>query len=231
MSKPVAPQASAPFDITQWMTAEVRAAYGRLVRVKRFAAGAVIYIRGDEAREMYRIVSGSVRLYASGGDGREVVFRWFESGDTFGEASLIDDEPRPQTAEAVVESALEVLDAAAFDQLRRNHRDFDEALLRLLSRQMRFANTLVVDLSLGDLAGRIARRILEAVSVRAAQDQARSTFDCAISQAELAPMVGASRQTVNRTLQQMQASGIITTEYNRITVQDLPGLRAMAAST
>jgi len=92
------PLAIAPFDITQWMTPPVRQAYTAAVSRRRFYAGQIIYVLGDEAGAMYRIVSGSVRVFATRGDGREVVFVRFEPGDAFGESSLIDHEPRPQTA-------------------------------------------------------------------------------------------------------------------------------------
>jgi CRP/FNR family cyclic AMP-dependent transcriptional regulator len=224
---PTPPQNSR-FDMVQWMTPQVRAAFHASASRRRLSAGQIIYVFGDAASEMYRIVSGSVRLFATRSDGREVVFLRFQPGDCFGEASLIDSETRPQTAQAVTDVELEVIDAAAFRRLRRAYREYDEALLRLLSQQMRFANSLFIDLSLNDLLGRIARRILEAAQASRAPCDGASTLDLPLSQAEIASMVGASRQTVNRALQQMQSMGLLQTEYNRIIVHDLGWLRSLA---
>jgi CRP/FNR family transcriptional regulator, cyclic AMP receptor protein len=224
---PTPPQNSR-FDMVQWMTPQVRAAFHASASRRRLSAGQIIYVFGDAASEMYRIVSGSVRLFATRSDGREVVFLRFQPGDCFGEASLIDSETRPQTAQAVTDVELEVIDAAAFRRLRRAYREYDEALLRLLSQQMRFANSLFIDLSLNDLLGRIARRILEAAQASSAPCDGASTLDLPLSQAEIASMVGASRQTVNRALQQMQSMGLLQTEYNRIIVHDLGWLRSLA---
>jgi CRP-like cAMP-binding protein len=214
--------------MVQWMTPQVRAAFHASASRRRLSAGQIIYVFGDAASEMYRIVSGSVRLFATRSDGREVVFLRFQPGDCFGEASLIDNETRPQTAQAVTDVELEVIDAAAFRRLRRAYREYDEALLRLLSQQMRFANSLFIDLSLNDLLGRIARRILEAAQASRGPSDGASTLDLPLSQAEIASMVGASRQTVNRALQQMQSMGLLQTEYNRIIVHDLGWLRSLA---
>ena len=224
---PTSPQNSR-FDMVQWMTPQVREAFHASASRRRLLAGQIIYVFGDAASEMYRVVSGSVRLFATRSDGRQVVFLRFQPGDCFGEASLIDNETRPQTAQAVTDVELEVIDAAAFRRLRRAYREYDEALLRLLSQQMRFANSLFIDLSLNDLLGRIARRILEAAQASRAPCDNTATLNLPLSQAEIASMVGASRQTVNRALQQMQSMGLLQTEYNRIIVHDLGWLRSLA---
>jgi CRP-like cAMP-binding protein len=215
--------------MTQWMNPAVRQAYDEAVAHRRLAQGQVIYLHGDDATEMYRIVSGTVRLLTARSDGREVVFLRFGPGDCFGEASLIDREPRPQTAQAVTDVELEVLGGGAFAKLRSGHRNFDEALLRLLSRQMRFANKLFIDLSLNDLVGRVARRLVEAAMAFGERDEDGSSLEFHLSQAEIASMVGASRQSVNRALQQLQAMGVISTEYSGIRVHDLARLRDLAA--
>ena len=222
------PPQNSRFDMIQWMTPQVREAFHASASRRRLSAGQIIYVFGDAAGEMYRIVSGSVRLFATRSDGREVVFLKFQPGDCFGEASLIDNETRPQTAQAVTDVELEVIDAASFTRLRDAYREFDEALLRLLSHQMRFASSLFIDLSLNDLLGRIAGRIQEAAQASRATCDGAATLDLPLSQAEIASMVGASRQTVNKALQQMQSMGLLHTEYNRIIVHDLDWLRSLA---
>jgi CRP/FNR family transcriptional regulator, cyclic AMP receptor protein len=224
---PTPPQNSR-FDMLQWMTPQVREAFHASASRRQLSAGQIIYVFGDAASEMYRIVTGSVRMLATRSDGREVVFLRLQPGDCFGEASLIDNETRPQTAQAVNGVELEVIDAAAFSKLRSAYREYDEALLRLLTHQMRFASSLFIDLSLNDLLGRIARRILEAAQASRAPSNEAATLDLPLSQAEIASMVGASRQTVNRALQQMQSMGLLQTEYNRIVIHDLDWLRSLA---
>src|SRR3984957_8988618 len=129
---PTPPQISR-FDMVQWMTPQVREAFHASASRRRMSVGQIIYVFGEVAGEMYRIVSGSVRLFATRSDGREVVFLRFQPGDCFGEASLIDSETRPQTAQAVTDVELEVIEAGAFTRLRGAYREFEWALLRLLS--------------------------------------------------------------------------------------------------
>lgn len=218
------------FDILQWMEPAASEAFRGALRRRSYPAGQLIYLQGDVGREMYRLASGSVRLSATGSDGREVVLLRFESGDCFGEASLIDKYTRPHTAEALSDVELDVLGAEAFDAIRLEYRSFDAALLQLLSRQMRFSSNLFMDLSLNALPRRIARRILRAAETSDDSYRISAPLKLPLSQAEIAAMVGASRQTVNRILRQMQAEGLLFTEYKNLVVRDLDRLRALAAN-
>lgn len=215
---------TAKFDLLQWMPGPVQVAFRQALRPRRYAAGQIIYLQGDPGLEMYRIASGYVRLSVTRGDGRELIVFLFDPGDCFGGSSLVDGECRPQTAEALTDVELECLDIQAYRRLRQDHRAFDEALMRMLARQMRFASARFADVSLSGLRARVAARILERAQAAEAVTGADMRLKTRLSQAELARMVGASRQTVNRTLRTLQAEGLITTEYGNIVVQDLAGL-------
>lgn len=218
----------ATFDIRQWMDIETLAAFDAAVKPRRYDAGQTIYTQGDQGTEMFRIASGSVRLSVTRSDGREVIFLFFEPGDCFGDSSLVDDEVRPQTAEAMTDTVLEALDKPAFVALQRDHRNFDHALMHLLARQMRVVSTHYVDTSLNDLPSRVAARILEAARAFGATDARGTRVTLRLSQSDLASMVGASRQSVNKTLQVFQARDIIAIEGHSILVRDGDALRRLA---
>lgn len=213
------------FDLVEWIGAPARAALTAAAGTRRIPAGRLIYQQGDAGREMFRIVEGVVRLSVSRGDGKEIVFLHFEEGDCFGVSSLIDGEPRPQTAEAVMPTIVQVIDAPSFAQLRESHRDFEGALLRLLALQMRVVSLHFIEASLSDLTGRVAARLAEY-----ARPATGAGTSVRMPQNEIAALAGASRQSVNRVLQQMQAQGIIATEYNTIEILDFARLAALFAS-
>jgi len=221
--------AAANFDLLQWMDGPARDAFVQCLRPQRYAAGQTIYLQGDVGREMYRIASGSVRLSVSRSDGREVIFLLFEPGDCFGESSLVDDGPRPQTAQAMTDVELQVLDTPAYRRLREGFRAFDDALLHLLARQMRFVSSRYTDLSFNDLRARIAARILEAAQSIGDAGKGGLWLTVPLPQSEIASMVGASRQSVNRALQRLQAEELIATEYHGILIKDVDGLRRLLA--
>lgn len=218
---------SAPsFDLLEWLGPKARTAFVAAARNRPVQAGALIYQQGDEGREIYRILDGKVRLSVAREDGREIVFLLFGKGDCFGVSSLIDDDHRPQTAEAVDDCVLQVVDRAGFQELRGQYREFDASLLRLLALQMRVVSARFIDASLTRLAGRIGTCLLEyAQPCQSGMTHSRMTVR--MSQTELAALVGASRQSVNRVLQQMQDQKLVRLEYNAVHLSSPESLRAM----
>lgn len=217
-------RSSRSFDLLNWTSVATRAAFVAAAGACRVPAGRLIYQQGDPGGEMFRVVEGAVRLSVSRGDGKEIIFLFFEKGDCFGVSSLIDGEPRPQTAEAVTPTVLQVIDAASFARLRESHHDFDGALLKLVTLQMRVVSLHFIEASLSDLTGRVGARLIEyARPVPGKPPTVR------MPQNELAALVGASRQSVNRVLQQMQAHGLIAIDYNTIEIVDQERLRALVS--
>lgn len=218
------------FDLLQWLDEDSRRAFLSSARRRRYAAGQLIYTQGEPGNEMYRLLSGSVRVSVTRSDGRKVVFMLLEPGDAFGESSLVDDEQRPQSAEALTDVEVEALDLQSFNHLRAQYRSFDNALLKLLARQMRAVSTIYADTNLNDLSERVATRILTTARSFGTEADGGVRLSLRISQAEIALMVGASRQSVNKVLQRFQSDGLLTIEYGNILIRDLPGLQRMAGS-
>lgn len=216
-------RSSQNFDLFQWLPADIARKFRRCLRTRHYAAGQVIYWHGDSGSEMYRIASGSVRIITRTDEGREVIYLRFCAGDFFGVASLIDNDTRPHTAEAATATTLELLSKRELDELRWEHRELDDALLRLMCRMMRYSSGLVSDISLNTLEKRVAARILQEAQSQPLNENGR--IFVSISQAEIALMVKSSRQTVNKILQKFQEYGLVETEYNNIHIVDLAGLR------
>lgn len=216
------------YDMLQWMDAEVAQAFQAACVRRHYAAGQIIYLQGDSGQEMYRLISGSVRMSVSRSDGREIIYAMFEPGDCFGDSSMVDDGPRPQTAEARTDVVLDVLDMPSFTRLRERHRRFDDALLKLLASQMRTLSTHFAEASLDELGARVARRILDAIRSFGTAADGGTRLTLRLPQVDIAHMVGASRQSVNKVLQRFRREGLITIEYGNIVVHDPEGIRRAA---
>lgn len=213
---------AAPFDLFQWLPEPVIADFNRLARIRRIEAGEIIYSQGDVGARMYRLSTGAVRLSVARGDGRELLYLLFQPGDCFGVSSLIDGQALPHTAEAATATAIQVLDKAGFERLRHDHRAFDDALLRLVTQHMRLLSGYFADAHLDDLASRVASRVL--ATARSFGRVTPAGVRIALSQAELALMVGGARQTVNRVLQQFCREGLLRTTPKGMVVTSLERL-------
>jgi len=103
--------------------------------LQRFAEGARIFVEGDDGNVMYAVRSGEVGIISAG-----TVLEIARPGETFGELSLIDGEPRGATAIARVDTEVAVIDEHAFNHLVARNPGFALDLLRRLSRRLRQMN-------------------------------------------------------------------------------------------
>jgi CRP-like cAMP-binding protein len=193
-----------------------------------YDASCSIYSQGDPGDEMYRVVNGYVRLSVYHPDGRRVVFLLFGPGDFFGASSLVDQQPRPQTAEALTFVELDVLPKAQFRAIKASHPSFSDALMRLFILQMRVASGSFVRTHLNSLAARVARRILELAGAMGEQGDVAALTTVRVHQSELADMVGAARQSTNRVLKSFQKQGLIDIATGMIMINDATSLEVMA---
>lgn len=206
------------FDFFGSLPDVVRQAFLQAARSRRYAAGQVLYHKGEQGHEMYRVVSGEIRLSYLRESGSELFHTLYRPNDCFGMSSLLDSCPRPQMAEARTDAVVQVLGRRAFNDLRQAYRAFDEALILLLIGDIRGLIDRV-NTRVEVLPSRVARCVL-----KYARPQDGGAMSANLSQSELATRVGASRQSVNKVLGQFQAAGLIRLQYGRIAIDDLPSL-------
>lgn len=201
------------------LAGEVRLRIGSLVRRRRLAGGETLFQKGDPGEGLYAIVSGAVRIITSHEDGRELAFNLLGPGDVFGEIALIDGLARTADAIAVHETELDTLSRADFDRLlsedpvlARNVAVALCGLVRRLSRQVEDANFL-------DIAGRLARVLIDLSSIGGAEIKT--------NQEDLAKMIGATRVSVNQRLQDWRGNGWIELARGRVVVRSPQALLAL----
>ena len=184
--------------------------------------GDVLFREGDVADSLYLVVSGRVAIaIANPIDHRETVVALMDGGDLFGEMSMLDEGPRSAMARALEPSTVF---AIPFDPVVRAFRS-DPALLwgvtRLLATRLRVMDEALADSVFLDVTGRTAKRLLELSSGEA-------EFLLPITQEELAGMVGASRERVNKAIASFIRLGWIDQHERHYTIlkRDALELRA-----
>lgn len=166
------------------------AAKATAVRLER---NNTLFAEGDEAKELYVVRSGRVGIAKRSPDGRESIVALMEPGDMFGEMPLFDMEPRSASARALERSELVRL---PYEAVRAELEAEPGALwdvAALIARRLRNADDAIADAMLLDVTGRTAKRLLEL-----AGDALE--FVLPITQEELAGLVGASRERVNKAI-------------------------------
>ncbi|MGI8871637.1 MAG: Crp/Fnr family transcriptional regulator [Candidatus Limnocylindria bacterium] len=196
----------------------------RHLRRRRFRRGEVIFHQGDAGDALHIVTGGAVKILLPSPEGEEAIIATLRPGDFFGELSLLDGAPRSATAAALEPTETLSLPRADFLELVGADPALRDALLRSLAGELRRLTGHVEELHFLDLAGRLATRL--ARLARDADPEARQdvSLDWPYTQSDLAAMIGATRQSVNRLLSDLVGSGLLRIERDRLVIPDVEEL-------
>jgi len=153
----------------------------------------VLFTEGDSPDSLYVVLRGRIAMVNTSVDGRESVLALMDRGDLFGEMGMLDDRPRSATARALEPSALLRIPYAPVVTVLESSPSLLWGVVRLLAGRIRNMDEALADSVFLDVTGRTAKRLLEL-------SNGNDEFVLPLTQEELAGMVGASRERVNKAI-------------------------------
>lgn len=178
--------------------------------------GTVVLTEGDIGDSLYAIAKGRVKVFIGDEDGREIILKILGPGDFFGEMSLIDKQPRSASVATLENTTLRILSQNAFQECLTRAPAIASTVMTALAKRLRDADRKISNLALMDVYGRVANTLLEL----AIQSDGKLIVGEKLSQQDIANMVGASREMVNRILKDLTERGYISVESKQITIHD-----------
>lgn len=187
---------------------------------RTYAKNAVVLTEGEMGDSLYMIQSGKVKVVIGDEEGRELILKILGPGDFFGEMSMIDKQPRSASVTTIEPATFLVLSNAAFERCVEQAPRIANMVMRILAQRVREADRKIGTLALMDVYGRVASTLLEL----AVYTNGKLVVGEKLSQQDLANMVGASREMVNRILKDLTERGFISIESKSITIinRELP---------
>ncbi|MGB7982454.1 MAG: Crp/Fnr family transcriptional regulator [Candidatus Nanopelagicales bacterium] len=195
---------------------------------QRLAKGDVLFTEGEPGDKLYLIESGKIKLGHAAPDGRESLIAVLGAGELLGELSLFDPGPRTATAIAVTKTKVLSMGHEALLPWLVGRPDLAAALLASLARRLRRTNEAMADLVFSDVPGRVAKAMLDLGRKFGDETAEGLLVSHDLTQEELAQLVGASRETVNKALADFSARGWIHIEQRQVTLLDIPRLEQRA---
>ncbi|MBS43671.1 MAG: Crp/Fnr family transcriptional regulator [Nocardioides sp.] len=194
-------------------------------RVRR---GEVLFHEGDVGDRLYIVLEGKVKLGRTSADGRENLLAIQGPGQMFGELSLFDPGPRSATVTAVTDATFASLSHDDLLKWLEGRPVVARGLLSQLAGRLRRANDVVSDLVFSDVPGRVAKALIDLADRfgRTADDGIHVHHD--LTQEELAQLVGASRETVNKALADFASRSWLRLEPRSVVIMDLERLSKRA---
>lgn len=203
----------------------------RLGKRRVLRKGTVVHRRGDAADGVYQVISGGVRVFTTTADGREAVLTDLTPGAFFGEISLFDGLPRTHDAVALERTELSFVPSTDAHALLASRPDLLHLYTRALAFKLRLCMAALEGVTLQSVSARLAQRVLwlahASQPVKAPKgDAARRAL--AVSQSDLAAMVGAARQTINKELKAWERDGVVRLRGRTLELLDEDALRRIA---
>jgi CRP/FNR family transcriptional regulator, cyclic AMP receptor protein len=190
----------------------------------KLSRGEHLFNEGDDGDALYVVLEGKMKLTRQAADGRENLLSVIGPGEMFGELSLFDPRPRTSTASAVTDAVL----AEALNSWLGEHPEVSLHLLRALAQRLRRANDVTADLVFTDVPGRVAKNLLDLADRFGSKEADGLHVHHDLTQEELAQLVGASRETVNKALADFAARGWLQISARSVLILDAERLRKRA---
>jgi CRP/FNR family transcriptional regulator, cyclic AMP receptor protein len=187
-----------------------------------------LFLEGQEGDRLYVVLEGKMKLTRAAADGRENLVSVLGPGEMFGELSLFDPRPRTSSASAVTDATLAALAHEALRPWLRERPEVSMHMLQALARRLRRANDLNADLVFTDVPGRVAKNLLDLADRFGEQENDGLHVHHDLTQEELAQLVGASRETVNKALADFAARGWLQISARSVLILDAERLRKRA---
>jgi CRP/FNR family transcriptional regulator len=181
-------------------------------------------------RSIYLLERGLVRIYRLAESGEELVLGYVVRGDVFGELAFLNERPRESFAEAVHRSFVWRIPREAFRRVVGRRADLVLRVSSQIADRFKQIESRVENLVFRDVRTRLASLLLQlAGDFGREETDGALCIDLPLTQAELGKLVGATRQTVNQSLRELEAEGLVGRREGRVAILAPDGLRSVAA--
>jgi len=201
-------------------------ALARVAVRRRYDAGQMIFVEGEPCASLFIVESGRVKIFKLSPGGREQILHIFGAGEGFNDVAVLDGGPNPASVMALEPTSVLVIDRPSMVDLLERYPALSRAVIENLASRARHLVSLVEDLSLRTVVGRLAKLLLE----QATEEVDLERVPRGLTHAQMAGRLGTVREVITRSLHKLEDEGIIKIERHRIVILDREALEDKAIS-
>lgn len=185
-----------------------------MMKQLKYKNNTIIINQGELSRSLFIIIYGRLKAYATDEDGNQTIFTFLNSGDYFGELSLLDEGPRSATVQTLEECTVLNLDHVMFKDFMDSHPNVCWTLFKSLTSRIRIMDETICLLTSKDIYGRLIQTLYKL----AEENSEGVLITQKLTHQDLAEMVGSSREMISRTLKDLKSDGYISVEKKQISI-------------
>ena len=195
---------------------------------RKLPAGHTVFRDGEPADGFYVVLDGKVKVYKLSPDGRQQILHVFGPGQAFAEAAMFAGETFPAFAETLAESRLAFFPRDRFLKGLGKNPALAAGMIASLARLCRQLTTLIEQISLNDVAGRLARYLTDLARRKGVAVRKGASVRLDLPKGELAQHLGTRPETLSRALARLAAADLIALDGKTITFRKAAALEAVA---
>jgi len=200
----------------------------KFASVRHLRGNEEIFAKGDVGNALCGVLTGRVCIYTVSPDGEEAILNVLEPGEIFGEIALLDGGPRTASARAMQAGDLLQIHRDHFVSLLHEHPELGVSIMSVLCGRIRMNVDFIENTVFLHLAARLAKRLITLAEVHGKPDPRGVRIAFKLSQQDLAHMVGATRERVNKELSPWRERGWIDVDEGMIVIRQPDDLRRLA---
>jgi CRP-like cAMP-binding protein len=222
------PDLLASAELIGELAADERAALWAAARRAAAPRGSALFAAGDEARHLYLIVSGRLKLVRGNSEGQEVIVRFIGSGEILGGLAALPNAVYPATAVAMEDAEMAVWSREALAPILARFPRLTTAILGVVAHRMGELQSQLQDVSTERVARRVARALLRLAGQLGRKAEGGILIDLPLSRQTLAELTGTTLFTISRLLSGWEAEGLLEVGRERVVIRSPHGLARVA---
>ncbi len=191
-------------------------------------AGQELFRKGEGGRHCYGILAGQVKVVTQAPSGKQVFFGILDAGEVFGELALLAGGHRTASVSAIVDTELLVVERRDFLHLLHSQPELTVDLLSMLAERLVEVSEVIEDATFMNLRARLAKKLVALAEPAEGSDGDALSLPQGLHQTDLAAMINATRESVNKQLHGWRRDGIVEIERGAITIRRLDELERLA---
>ena len=195
------------------------------VQRRTFALGVTLFHQDMPGTMMYMIETGSVRVISIGRTGQELTLNVLGPGEIFGELSILDGQQRSATAITLVPTVVWLLSQADLKEFMSKYPPVNQAMIQILVERVRATARRLEAMTFQDVLGRLAFELLSLADRSGQPYEQGIEITIPLTQVDLASMVGATRESVNKAVSVLRSKELINVDGTRWFLQDPAGIQ------
>ena len=184
-----------------------------------YKKGQVIFYEGNHSNGLYCIYKGKVKISKLGEDGKEQIVRFAKENDILGYRSMLSKEPYHGTATAMEDCYVCMVSKDRFNQVLEQDAKLSMNVIQLLSKDLRNAEQLLIDVAQKSVKERIAESIIKLERTFGLKEDGK-TLDVILTRSELADMAATTTETAIRTLAPLTEEALISLNGKAILIEN-----------